>query len=69
MIATKSADFRAGMLMALFFNANRNQEAHPHGKEWTDFFPQWEEEPEEQTEDQMLDAMMMWANATAPLAS
>lgn len=55
--------------MALFFNANRNEEKHPHGKDWTDFFPQWGEEPEEQSEDEMLQAMKLWASITAPRES
>lgn len=44
----------------MIYNSNRNQEIDPKGAEWWDWFPIWKEEPEEQTDDEMFAAMMMF---------
>lgn len=54
----KREDHRAGEIIAMIYNANRNQEEDPQGVEWWDFFPVWKPEREKQTEDEMF-AMML----------
>jgi hypothetical protein len=60
------ADYRAGQLMALVYNVHRDRDKDPKGATWQDFFPQ--DEPEEQTDEQMLEAMMLWAHTTSRAA-
>lgn len=50
----------------MLYNVNRDTEKDPTGARWDDFFPQ---AVREQSDDQMFDAMMMWARATAPRES
>lgn len=56
----KRDDHRAGQIVAWVYNTGRNVEEDPEGKEWWDFFPVWQPEPEEQTEDEMFQAMLMF---------
>lgn len=50
-------DRRAGLGLALFYNANRDPDKDPQGKDWPDFFPEWKEP---QSDDEMFEAMQMW---------
>lgn len=59
-------DRRAGEVAAMLYNANRTEETKPI--DWRDVFPQWQEE-EEQSEEEMLRVMQMWAAATKHLPS
>lgn len=63
---TKREDRRAGEVVALLYNVNRSDKADPI--DWRDVFPEWKEQTEE-TEDEMLRAMEMWAAATKHLPS
>lgn len=67
--SVRRADRRAGEILALLYNVNRDQQKDPKGATWTDFFPEWDESAAEQSDEQMLDAMMIWARATAPRES
>lgn len=62
----RRADRRAGEVVAMLYNINRDQDKDPTGARWDDFFPQVEPE---QSDEQMLDAMMTWARVTAPRES
>jgi hypothetical protein len=53
----KREDRRAGEMIAMFFNANRDTEKMPRGIDWTDVFPEWKEPSKEQTEEEMLEVM------------
>lgn len=59
-----AADRRAGQIVAMLYNINRDQKKDPAGATWLDFYPEWNEPTGPQTEEQMLDAMMMWVRAT-----
>lgn len=48
----------------MIYNAHRDAKKDPKGKGWLDIFPEWKERKPPQTEDQMLAAMMLWAEAT-----
>lgn len=52
----------------MLYNANRDSKKDPKGWNWLDVFPEWKPPVEPQTEDQMLEAMMMWAAATRRMA-
>ena len=54
----KRGDRRAGEIIAILYNINRDSQTDPKGLDWTDVFPEWKEEPEEQTEDEMFQTMM-----------
>lgn len=56
----KREDRRAGEIVAMLYNANRDATIDPKGLEWRDFFPEWKEEPTEQTEDEMFEAMLLF---------
>jgi hypothetical protein len=55
------------MLAALLYNVNRDTTKDPGGKDWLDFFPEHAPAKTAQTEEQMFDAMMLWARATERL--
>ena len=59
----KREDRRAGEIVALLFNTNRDTEKMPEGLTWQDVFPEWKEEQEEQTDEQMLATMMLLFSA------
>ena len=56
-------DRRAGEVVAMLYNVNRDSKKDPKGKDWMTWFPQdavaTEKEP--QTDEQMLESMRMWA--------
>lgn len=56
----KREDHRAGEIIAMLYNANRDTEVDRKGLSWWDWFPQWKEEPEEQTEDEMYEMMQLF---------
>lgn len=58
--AQARADRRAGEVVAMLYNINRDRKADPRGKAWDDWFPQ-EDRSEPQTDDQMFAAMKMLA--------
>lgn len=64
----KEEDRRAGEMIAIFYNANRNEEKDPEGWVWQDVFPEWKEDTE-QTEEQMLAHMKLWSSTTKALPS
>lgn len=55
----KREDHRIGEVIAMLYNTNRDSEKDPNGLRWTDFFPVWKEEPEEQTDDDMFALMQL----------
>lgn len=60
----RAEDRRAGEIAAMIYNAHRDGKKDPKGKTWLDVFPEWKERKPPQTDDQMLEAMKMWARAT-----
>lgn len=56
----KREDHRAGEIIAMIYNANRDTDEDKKGQSWVTWFPQWKEEPEEQTEDEMFALMQMF---------
>lgn len=64
----KREDRRAGGIIAMLYNINRDSEKDPDGLEWWDFYTEWKEETE-QTEEQQLHVMRLWAAATKALPS
>lgn len=59
----KSEDRRAGMILAMIYNSERDREIDPAGKDWDDFFTEWKAEPEEQTEEEMFAVMQGFAKS------
>lgn len=57
----KRADRRAGGVIAALYNVHTRTEETDPIRDWWDFFPEWKEEPEEQTEEEMLAVMQMFA--------
>lgn len=53
----------------MLYNINRDSKLDPNGLDWQDFFTEWKEAPEEQTEEQMLEAMMLFAKQREGLTS
>lgn len=49
----------------MLYNLNRDTEKDPTGWTWRDVYPEWQEEPREQTEQEMFDLMMSLAKITA----
>lgn len=47
----------------MLYNINRDGERDPKGADWWDFFTEWKPESVE-SEDAMLNAMLMWTKAT-----
>lgn len=67
----KREDRRAGEIVALLYNVNRDSEKMPDGIEWTDIFPEWKEEQTEgegQTEEEMLNVMFALKASTEGLS-
>lgn len=65
----KREDRRAGEIVAILFNANRDPDKLD-AIEWQDVFSEWKEPKEsipEQTEEQMLDTMKLLAASTRGL--
>lgn len=62
-------DRRAGEIVAMLYNVHRDQKKDATGKGWQDFFPEWQQRTPVMTDDQMFEAMQMWARVTAPLES
>lgn len=56
----KREDHRAGEIIAMIYNANRDTEVDRKGLNWDAWFPQWKEEPGEQTDDEMFEMMQMF---------
>ena len=59
-------DRRAGEIVAILYNANRDSKEDPKGVDWQDVFPEWKEppnEPEEQSEEEMFETMKLFAAA------
>lgn len=53
-------------MVAVLFNVNRGENSEALG--WDDIFAEWKEETE-QTEEQMLEHMKLWAATTKGLPS
>lgn len=64
----KRADRRAGGVIAMLYNINRDVERDPGGLDWDDFFAEWKLELR-QTDDEMYDVMRSWANTGEGLIS
>jgi hypothetical protein len=56
-------DRRAGEIIAMFYNANRDTVADPEGMEWQDVFSEWKEVAEK-GEGEMLEVMQLLARST-----
>ena len=54
------ADHRAGEVVAMLHNINRDPKKDPKGKDWTYWFPQ-DPTAEQQADDEMFRAMKMFA--------
>lgn len=54
-------DRRAGEIIAILYNINRDSEKDPHGMDWQDVFPEWKTE-HEQTEEEMFEMMQLFAS-------
>lgn len=65
----KREDRRAGEIVAMLYNANRDSEKDPSGLDWRDFFPEWKEKSTEQTEEEMFKAMLMFTKQREGLSS
>lgn len=56
----KREDHRAGEIIAMIYNANRDTEVDRKGLSWDAWFPQWSPEPDEQTEEEMFEMMQQF---------
>ncbi len=54
------ADRRAGEVVAMLYNVNRDGQKDPKGRDWTDFFPEHKPPKKVMTDEEMLDVGMMW---------
>lgn len=54
-------DRRAGEIVAILWNVNRDSKKTPDPVTWLDVFPEHREAPREQTDEEMLMAMRLWA--------
>lgn len=63
----KREDRRAGEVVAILYNLNRDPEKDPKGIDWDDVFPEWKE-ARPQTEDEMFEAMLLFAKSTEGLS-
>lgn len=63
----KREDRRSGEVVAMLFNVHRDQKKSPDGITWQDVYPEHQEKPVPQSDDDMLQAMKLWALATAHL--
>ena len=64
---TRREDRRAGEIIAILYNINRDSQKDPKGLDWQDVFPEWKEE-EPQSEDEMFEAMQLWVGAPGGLS-
>jgi hypothetical protein len=55
----KQEDRRAGGVIAMLYNVNRDPDKDPKGLDWFDFFPEWRE-AREQTEEELFEMMMLF---------
>lgn len=60
-VSDQKADRRAGEVVAMLANVNRDSKKRPKPWTWLDVFPAWRPPPPPQTEDDMLAAMDMLA--------
>lgn len=60
----KQEDRRAGGIIAMLYNINRDSTKDPEGLDWDDFFTEWKPPQPEQTEEEMFNTMMLLAKAT-----
>jgi hypothetical protein len=65
--SVKRADRRAGGVIAMLYNLNRDPEKDRDGIDWQDVFTEWKEKLPEQTEDELYEAMLLWAKSTEGL--
>lgn len=65
----KRADRRAGGVIAMLYNINRDSKLDPNGLDWQDFFTEWKEVPREQTEKEMIETMSAFATSTQELSA
>lgn len=63
----KREDRRAGEVVAILYNINRDSEKDPRGMDWQDVFAEWKEERFED-EDEMFAAMKLFAQSTEGLS-
>ena len=63
----KREDRRGGEIVAMLYNINRDTEKDPRGIDWQDVYTEWKEE-HEQTEEEMLQVMQMFAASTEGLS-
>lgn len=59
----RAEDRRAGEIVAMIYNVNRDQKKDPKGATWEDIFPE-RADAEQQTDEQMYAAMMLWAQVS-----
>lgn len=64
----KRADRRAGGIMAALYNIHTRASVTDPIQDWQNFFPEWKEPLPPQTEDEMLEAMMLWTKSTEGLS-
>lgn len=57
----KREDHRAGEIIAMIYNAHRDSDVDRKGLSWDAWFPQWKQQPDEQTEEDMFEMMQMFA--------
>lgn len=62
----KLEDRRTGEVVAMLYNINRDPDKDPRGMTWIDVFPHWKTEAE-QSEEDMLETMLILAKATEGL--
>lgn len=59
----RAQDRRAGEMVAMLYNVHRDQKKDPKGATWLTFFPEHRDETV-QSDEEMLNAMMLWARTT-----
>lgn len=65
----KVEDRRAGEVVAMLYNLNRDDTKDPVGWDWTDVFPEWGEPVRLQSEDEMFNAMQAWVGPAKELSN
>lgn len=58
-LMVKRADRRAGEVVAILYNLNRDTDKDPQGIQWQDVFPEWKEE-KVQSDEEIFEAMQLW---------
>lgn len=53
----------------MLYNINRDSTTDPQGLDWDDFFTEWKEPIESQTEDEMFQMMMLLTKRTEGLSA